>query len=633
MPLLRFRSTNESSRQNVQRSTGRGQEIPGHRPERILADRNFRDNLNRICETHDLPADASLRNAEQYLREIAARPSRIMVKVAAVLGRVLYRRAYGAVHYDRDTLVALARLSATHPIVFLPGHRSNLDRPVMHHLLWENDLGPNYTAGGINMNFFPIGPISRRAGVFFIRRSFTNNPVYKLVLRAYFAHLIERRLPLEWYIEGGRSRTGKLRSPRYGLLGYAADALAAGKSDDIYLVPTSINYDHVLEVAAYASEQRGVTKEKETFGWLMKSVRSLRRCYGDIHVRFGEPVSMRSQIDLERSGPGRRKDLQQLATTVCMRINRITPVTPSSLVTVALLAGPERGSSRLDLEATVAELVDSVESRNLPVTEPMSLLRTGQGLDEVVAALSDLGIAMVGPDESASSETQPLYRIPQDQRLDASYYRNTIVHFFLSQAIAELALAAASRANSVRRPLDTFRETVRKLRDLLAHEFFLLDREELAGEINNELARHHPGWPSHVAGERATEILEQLRPHRSPWVLRSFIEAYWMVAEVLNSLPLEHPWNKREFLKTCLGRGAEYVSQRRVSAESCSLSLYSNGVRVVGQRGLLKTGSQGVVQQRAAFAAEMTLLVDLFDLLDTSVPVDDPTALIRHRNS
>ena len=554
-----------------------------------------------------------------------------MVRLAATLGRLIYRRAYGSVHYNHDGLSALARLGATHPLVFLPSHRSNLDRAVMHRLLWENDLGPSFTAGGINMNFFPIGPIWRRAGVFFIRRSFTNNPVYKLVLRTYFAYLIEQRLPLEWYIEGGRSRTGKLRSPRYGLLGYAADALVAGKSDDIYLVPTSINYDHVLEVGAYTAEQSGVTKEKETFGWLVKSVRSLRRRYGDIHVRFGEPVSMRSHLDPHGTGAERRQDLQRLATSVCMRINRITPVTPSSLVAVALLAGPELGLRPLALEAAVAELVDSVESRNLPTTEPLSLLRTGQGLDEVVAGLSGLGIAVVGASGSGPTGPQPVYRIPQDRRLAASYYRNTIVHFFLTQAVSELALAATTRLDSSDRAVTTFRDFVSKLRDLLAFEFFLPDQDEFMHETESRLALHLPDWVDRVAEGCAPEILERLRPHRAPWVLRSFLEAYWLVAEGLTSAPVERPWNKKEFLGVCLEQSAEHASQRRVSPESCSLSLFSNGVRVAGRRGLLKADSENVVQQRAAFATELGLLLGSFDLLDASMPVGDPAASARHR--
>ena len=588
--------------------------------EDFLADSEFGSALERIAGAQHRTTDEALRSAEGYLKEIAARPSRLMVCVAAVLGRFLYRRAYGVIHYDRDALAAVSELSARHPVVFLPCHRSNLDRPVMHYLLWRDRLGPNFTAGGINMNFFPIGPISRRAGVFFIRRSFANSPVYKLVLQTYFAYLVEQRLALEWYMEGGRSRTGKLRSPRYGLLGYAADALAAGKSEDIYLIPTSINYDHVLEVGDYAAQECGFAKERETFGWLVKSVRSLRKRYGDIHVRFGEPLSMGAMIGRDRTGSERRQDLQQLATTVCQRINQVTPITPASLVAVALLAAPDGGTRRRTLEATVAELVEHVESHNLPTSEPLSPLRTRQGLDDVVGTLADLGIAVVGNEQPGSQELEAFYGIAKGQRLAAAYYRNTIVHFFLTPAIAELALAAAAQDGTAGGPIQTFYEYVAMLRDLLANEFFFEECDHFLDEVVAQLDRCLPGWRNRLAEGSGPEAVSSLRPHRAPWALRSFLQAYLVAAESLAELPPEHPWNKGSFLAGCLDRGAEYVSAGRIAAESCSLSLFSNAARVAARRGLLTPGLENLTDRRRSFASELDHLLALAGSLDSAPP-------------
>ena len=618
MPVLRFRSTTESPHGGA-RSPGTRRH-PTRRPalEDFLADDDFRSALDRIAGAQDRPAEQVLRSAERYLKEIAARPSRLMITVAAMLGRFLYGRAYGVIHHDPEAMAELSELSARYPVVFLPCHRSNLDRPVMHHLLWKNGLRANYTAGGINMNFFPIGPISRRAGVFFIRRSFTNSPVYKLVLQTYFAYLVEQRLPLEWYMEGGRSRTGKIRSPRYGLLGYAADALTAGKTDDIYLIPVSINYDHVLEVADYAAQERGFAKEKETFGWLVKSVRSLRRRYGDIHVRFGEPLSMRTAVDPDRTGTERRQDLQRLATAVCRRINRVTPVTPASLVAVALLRAREGGVTRRVLEATVAELVEDVEFRALPTSEPLSLLRTRQGLDDIIGTLMDLGIAVDGEDPGAD-RTRLAYEIPAGQRLAASYYRNTIVHYYLAPAIGELAVAAAHHHRSAP-PIRSFHEYVEKIGDLLANEFFFEDHPVLVDEISAGLDRRAPRWRDLLAEGKASEVVAGLRPHRAPWALRSFIEAYLVVAEELVDLPADRPWNKHHFLARCLERGTEHVSEGRITAEACSLSLFSNALRVATARGLLKPALEDLSRRRRSFASELRHLLALADSLDSGPP-------------
>src|SRR5204863_526827 len=129
--------------------------------------------------------------------------------LAANLIRFMYTQGYGeTLHYDRVQLEALAALGQRHPLVFLPTHKSMLDSLVLKYALYENGLPPNHTAGGINMNFFPMGGLMRRTGIFFIRRSFKDNEVYKFVLHHYLDYLVEKRFPLEWYIEGTRSRSG-----------------------------------------------------------------------------------------------------------------------------------------------------------------------------------------------------------------------------------------------------------------------------------------------------------------------------------------------------------------------------------------------------------------------------------------
>ncbi len=611
----------EPSDARLVRSGGPAHKDSPPRPERVLEERTFRRRLNRLAEEQNLPSDSAFRTAERYLREIAARPSKVPVAVAAWMGRFLYRRAYDSVYYNRDQLVSLHRLNAGHPIAFLPGHRSNLDRPVMHSLLWKNGLGPNYTAGGINMNFFPIGPIARRAGVFFIRRTFANNPIYKLVLHTYFAYLVEQCLPLEWYIEGGRSRTGKLRPPRFGLLSYAVDAVATGKSSDLYLIPTSISYDHVLEVGDYSAEESGMSKEKESLRWLVRSIRSLRSRYGNIHIRFGEPISLRSFTGPDRPRVDQRRDLQVLAYKVCRRINEITPITLPSLVVVALLTEPEQGLSRSRLQATVSELVDAATSREMPSTEPLTRLQTEPGLDAEVTALANLGIVSVEQRWEETAETETVYRVRKDQRLAASYYRNTIAHFFLARAIAELAIVAASGTDPNTSPYATFRELVGKMADLLAFEFLLDDPDGLLGEIEDELNLSEPGWRERITGGRASELLERLRPHRAPWVLRSIIESYRLVAHELVDLSTRQPWDRKRFLRLCLDGAASSVDRRRVSADALSVSLFSNALRLAERRGLLGQANRDTLERRTAFTTELSNMLTLFDPLDTTIPV------------
>ena len=179
-------------------------------------------------------------------------------------------------------------------------------------MLYENGHPPNHTAGGINMNFFPVGPLVRRSGVFFIRRSFKDDPVYKFVLRHYIDYLIEKRFSLEWYIEGGRSRSGKLLPPRFGLLAYVVDAYRRGKSDDVVLIPVSIAYDQITDVPDYAAEQSGraPSSARASAGSCASCAGSARR-YGEIHIAFGEPLSLAKALgppDPQRAAGPRRAE-------------------------------------------------------------------------------------------------------------------------------------------------------------------------------------------------------------------------------------------------------------------------------------------------------------------------------------
>src|SRR5262249_16831120 len=159
-----------------------------------------------------------------------------------------------------------------------------LDHLVLQYMLHENGLPPNHTAGGINMNFFPLGQLARRSGVFFIRRSFKDNEVYKFVLRQYIDYLIENRFALDAGIEGGRARSGQLLPPRCGLPGHVVAAHRRGRADDVVLIPVSIAYGQISDVQDYAHEQLGGEKKRESFGWFVGFLRRLRRPYGAIYI-------------------------------------------------------------------------------------------------------------------------------------------------------------------------------------------------------------------------------------------------------------------------------------------------------------------------------------------------------------
>jgi len=592
------------------RLCGARYKVPRLVREEILGDPAFCGALARMARQSQDDEPALTRRAASYLDEISATHSPFVIDLVAHLIRVLYRQGYGeTLQYDRQQLVSIAALAQQHPVVFLPTHKSNLDHLVLQYALHEHGLPPNHTAGGINMNFFPVGPLVRRSGVFFIRRSFKDNPLYKLVLRSYVDYLIDKRFSLEWYIEGGRSRSGKLLPPRFGMLAYVVDAFRRGKSDDVHLIPVSIAYDQIQEVAAYGREQRGAAKERESFGWAVRVVRALRRRYGQIHLRFGEPLSLRERLGsngIEAEGETHEGELalQKLAFEVSVRINRVTPITPTSLVTLALLGAGDRAQSVEETRVALANLLRYVEKRKLPTTAELHHLTTDAGVLETLEALVENSV-VTRFDEGP----QTVYLIGPEQQLAAAYYRNAVIHFFVNAGICELAVLHAGETQEPDRVEALWREAVR-LRDLLKFEFFFADRESFRQELADELALQEPDWPALLASGPggARELVRRFRPFMAHRVLRPFLESYRVVADGLRRLEPGADFDEEAFLASCLGLGKQYRLQHRIqSAASISRVIFQTAVKLARNRGLLDPAipPAELASRRAAFAREI----------------------------
>jgi len=594
--------------------------VPRFVSEEILSRAAFRAGVARLARELGRDEAEMMREAARYLKEIAANHSPHVIDLVAQLIHVLYPRAYGeALHYDRGKLERIYELTQRHPVVFLPSHKSNLDHLVLQYMLHENGHPPNHTAGGINMNFFPVGPLVRRSGVFFIRRTFKDNPLYKLVLRHYVDYLIEKRFSLEWYIEGGRSRSGKLLPPRFGMLAYVVDAYRRGRSEDVHLIPVAIAYEQIQEVRQYADEQRGATKQRESFSWFVRVVRGLQRRLGDIHINFGEPISLAAALgppdpSAEPNPDEQSLDVQKLAFEVAVRINRVTPITPISLVAHSLLGVGDRGVTLTEIGRSLANLVAYVSRRDLPTTGDLDL-DTPAGIQRTLDLLVAGGVVTCfdeGP--------EAVYLIGPDQHLAAAYYRNTIIHFFVTGAIGEVSLLrAADEGVGDRRA--AFFEAALALRDLLKFEFFFAERDEFRYRLATEVAMHDPCWEQRLdEGPDAVQaLLRRIRPFNAHRVVRPYLAAYQVVGDVLATWDAAKPIDPDVFFGHCMALGKQYHLQRRIrSAESLSKVLFETALRLARNRRLVDpdpAAPEALTQRRRAFAEEIRATLKRVDAI------------------
>ena len=581
--------------QRVPALAGRDRALPTDAEEvgQLLADDAFADGVGRLAEKLGRDEGSVRAEAAGYLREMSGDHTDRSCELWQKFGNWMLR-GYDQL-LDEEGLARLRHLDRKHTLVFLISHRSYLDGWTMGPQLPALGFSPTFVLGGSNANVFPISVVSRNSGVVWIRRSTDGLPVYRFALRAYIEQILRNRKNLWWSIEGGRTRTGKLRPPRYGLLKYVVDAVAASDGPEVLLVPVSNVYDQLHEVRSVTAEARGGVKRPETAVWFARYAANLGQRMGRVYVDFGEPLRLRERLaELEAEGADRI--VERVALDVSHRLNRATPVTPTAAVCVAMLAA-DRALSLSEVLATVAPLADYLSRRGWPIAGAATLTDAMT----VRRALQDLVSSGVLTSYSGGDET--VWAVGPDQHLTAAFYRNGAIHTLVVRAIAELTLL--SMADGEPAGADEAAGEALRLRELLKFEFFFSGRSEFRTEIEAELALIHPDTTLDGGPEEALGWLRSARLRVAHLVLRPYLEAYWLVAHQLAALD-EEGFDEQRFLTDCLRVGRQWALQRRLaSEESVTLELFRGALELARHRDLLVSDDPNLPKRRNALAEEL----------------------------
>ncbi|WP_084216786.1 lysophospholipid acyltransferase [Pseudonocardia spinosispora] len=574
----------------------------------LLSSEQFRDSVGKLAKDAGISEHDALVEAGDYLREMSATHHARVTDVWQRFGNWM-TRGYDVL-VDEDGLAEMRRLDRKHALIFLISHRSYLDEFIMPPTLEAGGLSPLFGMAGANLNFFPFGTIARRTGIIHVRRSTGDIPIYRLALRSFVGQLVANKSNLCWSIEGGRSRTGKLRPPRYGLLRYVADAVEELDDTDPLLIPVSFMYDQlpVHEVGKMASEARGAGKEAEDVRWLVGYARGLRERLGRVYLDFGTPLPLRQRLEELRADEVTENQVERVALDVCHRLNEATPVTPTAAVCFALLAA-DRALTLDEVIATAAPLAQYIEGRGWPVAGGANL----HDRSTLRWALRELVRSGVLTSYSGGSET--VWGIGDDQHLIAAVYRNSAIHVFLVRAIAELALQAVAETDSDPgdKAATILSDEALRLRELLKFDFFFAQRDQFTEELHTELAilanptDHTPAKSgTEVTKERALEWLATARPLVAHLVLRPFLDAYRVVGEQLAALDEEEPVDQKALINSCLRVGHQWTLQRTLaSEESVSGEMFSTALKLAGHRGLIKSDAPHLGKRRREFADEL----------------------------
>jgi glycerol-3-phosphate O-acyltransferase len=565
----------------------------------------YEDRLIKLAKELERDPESVRAEAAGYLREMA--PSMDERAVAAWSGFSRWlMRAYDVL-VDEDQIAQLRKLDRKAALAFAFSHRSYLDGMLLPEVILANRLKPALTFGGSNMNFFPLGTWAKRTGAIFIRRQTKDIPVYRLALRAYTAQLVQNHANLTWSIEGGRTRTGKLRPPVFGILRYITDAVDEIDGPEVYLVPVSIVYDQLHEVEAMTTEAYGAAKRPEDLRFMIRLARQQGQRLGRAYLDFGEPLPLRKRLlELRADQSGTGTEIERIALDVEHRINRATPVTPTAVVNLALL-GADRSLSISEVLATVQPLASYIAARNWTVAGAADLTNRSTirwTLHQLVAS----GVVSV-----YDAGTEAVWGIGEDQHLVAAFYRNTAIHILVDRAIAETALLAAAETSADGSVLPaTVRDEALRLRELLKFEFLFSARAQFEKDLADEILLIGPveDTTKSASAAEVRRLLESADLLLAHLVLRPFLDAYHIVADRLAAHE-DESFDEGAFLTECLEVGKQWELQRRIaSAESRSMELFKTALRLARHRELVDGFDHpDIAQRRRQFADEIATAI------------------------
>jgi len=401
--------------------------------------------------------------AQSYLNEMAADFSSSVIRVLEIILQWVWGRIYAGV--ETHGVHRLRSIAGSHEVVYVPCHRSHIDYLLLSYGIYREGLMPPHIAAGINLNMPVVGGILRKAGAFFIRRRIAGNKLYAQVLEAYLSEMIYKGYPIEYFIEGGRSRTGMLLQPKAGMLAMTLRSVEVKPGKPLAFVPVYFGYDKILESHSYIEEMYGKKKKTESVGQLFKALRILRYNYGSVQLNFGEPIF---ETDLPSAdSPDDRERTSFLANLIMRSINSHAVLSSANLVATALLSPPKRAI----LESDLLQYIETLRSIAANYGEHVI---DGEGnAEEILAKTEELGLV-----QRNSHELGDVLYLDQEGGAHSTFLRNNTLHLYVLPSLIARTVLQRGRISRVR-----LKRLVVTLYPYVAVELFLNWSQDEIGEV------------------------------------------------------------------------------------------------------------------------------------------------------
>jgi glycerol-3-phosphate O-acyltransferase len=555
-----------------------------------------RDRLQQFMKTYaanrEVPIQQVYRDADAYLEEIAANYKPAFVRIASVIVGWIIRTMFDGVTTNFEVINRVKTMSLRGPLVLIPCHKSHIDYLILDYLLYHNNMPVPHIAAGKNLSFWPMGPLFRSGGAFFLRRSFGGAVLYSKVFAEYIYKLLEEGYNIEQFIEGGRSRTGKLLMPKLGLLSILVNAYKDRACNDMIIVPIYIGYDRIIEEKSYLHELAGGQKEDENLLQVIQARKFLKKRYGKIYIQFHEPISM-NQLLSRHDRPiteMKSKEVNALVRNLGYRIinaiNRLTVVTPHAIVAGAIL-----NTSRDTFPISELQPVNDIY-RRYSIIQKAKLADTlvsdyERAFEQVIDIYCQRKFIepIAKSKEDQSTETQ--FSINENRRLYLEYYKNNCIAFFVPAAYTAMTILGQ---NAFRFSASDLHSGYVFWQDFFGYEFaYDVDnapeynvRKNIKAFIDIGMVIPHPTLPDTY--DITPDCLRNL--NLFSLFLKTFLESYWIVINYYMRNP-QNSVKAKDRLKKIDARGNRMYKRKEIERkEALSKVSYQNAVEFFTSKGI-----------------------------------------------
>jgi len=561
--------------------------------ELILRNERFQDFMKRYAQSQKKDISEIYKKADAYLNEIAADYSVTFIQILSIILGWVWKTMFDGITLDMEGLHRVKSAATKAPLVFVPCHKSHFDYLILNYLLFTNNIPSPHVAAGRNLAFWPMGTLFRKSGAFFIKRTFHGAKLYTAIFSGYIHMLIDQGFNIEFFIEGGRSRTGKLVLPKTGLVSILLDAYKNGVCQDLMFVPVYIGYDRLLEETAFLNELEGIQKKQESFWQLIRARKVLKKRYGRIYVQFAEPISLEGLVS--RSNPSLQEmdqaEYQALGRNLSYRIinaiNAVSVVTPQALTACAILNYPKPRFSQNELMDYAETYLKYLLSQKARLSEDLD--DPHHVVENVLAMYSNRKFVErqreKGQDDTATDEKW--YLVLENKRLTLEYYKNNCIHFFIPAAYTALAILSY---DAFQFSASALQSDYNFLQDFFKYEFAYdvdktpeyMVRKTLKAFIDDAILMPHPTLPDTynitAAGFRKLLCFASF--------LKTYFESYWVVLKVLKAYN-RRDLVKKERIKKIRALGNQLYKQRVTErSEALSQINYENGLTFFNFKGI-----------------------------------------------